>query len=315
MVYSNSNQSTQKPDFSNNCNDEVSCLICHRFAKEEDDSAFAIFPCNVRAFREEKFQVWRCHQCGTIHCLDQVDLNQYYGQYPYADATLNLPFRLFYQKLCQELTQWGFSKKSLILDYGCGNGLLIQYLKEKGFINAYGYDPYGASHSFGNADVLEYAPFNYIILQDVIEHLDDPNPTLEQLDSLLAPGGYIFIGTPNAKRLDLTQPELSDYYNPIHVPYHRHIYTPETLIELVRPWGWEACHFFDRPYSDTRWFSLNTRSWNQYQRLLDGTLNAVFEPIKISTALKSPRFWWYALFGYWQSFHTEMAILFRKIDQ
>jgi hypothetical protein len=129
---------------------------------------------------------------------------------------------------------------------------------------------------------------------------------------LLSPGGYIAIGTPNAAKLDLTRPRLSNYYNPVHVPYHLHIYTPESLESLGSRQGWEPVEFFDRPYSDTRWPSLNTRAWNEYQRHFDGTLDVVFEPINPGKVLTSYRFLFYAIFGYWLSFHTEMTLIFRK---
>lgn len=40
--------------------------------------------------------------------------------------------------------------------------------------------------------------FNLIVLSDVIEHLDNPALALENLASLLTPGGQLVISTPNA---------------------------------------------------------------------------------------------------------------------
>jgi SAM-dependent methyltransferase len=228
---------------------------------------------------------------------------------------LTWPYRIIYRKLHQRLIKHGFSKNHSLLDYGCGaNGLFLQYLKQKGFTNCYGYDPYGSPETFGNSTVLQQKPFNYILLQDVIEHVDDPDALLSELNHLLAPGGYILIGTPNAANIDLTRPDISDHYNPIHAPYHLHLYTPKTLESLGNCQGWEAVEFFDRAYYDIP-FVLNTRAWNEYQRLLDGTLNVILEPIKIWKALTSYKYLFYAIFGYWLSFKTDMALMFRKSDR
>ena len=291
----------------------LDCLICNHHIDPNDESAFVTFSCNVRAFMQEKFKVWRCPGCMTIHCLDVVDLAHYYAKYPIAQATLTLPLRLCYRNLYRQLTKHGFSKTHSLLDYGCGaNGMVVQYLRERGFASCYGYDPYGSQEGFGNPATLQQGPFDYILIQDVIEHVEDPNTLLCELDSFLAPGGYILIGTPNAANIDLTQPSVSDYYNEVHVPYHLHLYTRESLEPLGRRQGWQPVDFFDRPYHDTPWFVVNTRAWNEYQCLFDGTIDVVYESIKPWKALTSYRFMFHAIFGYFFSFQTGMAIMFHK---
>jgi SAM-dependent methyltransferase len=190
--------------------------------------------------------------------------------------------------------------------------LFLQYLRQRGFTDCYGYDPYAAQEDFGNSTILKQEPFDYILIQDVIEHVEDPDALLAELDSLLAPGGYILIGTPNAAKLDLTRPGVSDFYNEVHVPYHLHLYTREGLELLGCRQGWKPVNFFDRPYHDTPWFSVNTRAWNQYQRLFDGTIDVIYEPIKLWKALTSYKYLFYALFGYWLSFKTGISVMFYK---
>lgn len=294
------------------CAQNVDCPICSYQFDSKDESACVTFACNVRAFKHESFRVWRCPQCMTIHCLDHVDLAHYYEKYPFTQANLTRSLRLCYHNLLRRLTKHGFSRTHSLLDYGCGNGLFVQYLRDKGFPNCHGYDPYARKSGFGNPEILHNRQFDYIVLQDVIEHVEDPNVLLHTLNQHLAPGGYILIGTPNATHIDLTQPELSDYYNAVHVPYHLHLYTRQSLEMLGFCQGWQTTDFFDRPYHDTLWFGLNSRAWNQYQRLCDRTIDAVFEPINFWQALTSYNFLFYAAFGYWLSLRTEMAILFHK---
>lgn len=291
----------------------LDCLICNYHIDPNNESAFVTFSCNVRAFKDEKFKVWRCPGCGTIHCLDVVDLAHYYAKYPFAQAKLTLPLRLCYRNLGRQLTKHGFSKTDSFLDYGCGHGMVVQYLRECGFANSHGYDPYAPQEGFGNPTTLQRRPFDYILLQDVIEHVEDPNALLSELNALLAPGGHILIGTPNAANIDLTQPSLSDSYNEVHVPYHLHIYTREALESLGCRQGWKSVDFFDRPFHDLPpGFGVNARAWNEYQRLLDGTIDVIFEPIKYWKALTSYRFLFYTIFGYWLSYRTGMAVMFHK---
>ncbi|MCA1993302.1 MAG: class I SAM-dependent methyltransferase [Coleofasciculus sp. S288] len=270
------------------------------------------FPCNVRAYRGETFKVWRCPSCQTIHCLDIVDLARYYVNYPFAQARFPWLLRVCYGNLCQQLKKHGFSQTRSFLDYGCGSGLFVQYLQQCGFTNCHGYDPYAPQDGYGNPAILQQGSFDYILLQDVIEHVEEPNALLSELDALLAPGGYILIGTPNAANIDLTQASLSDYYNSVHVPYHLHIYTRESIELLGCRQGWKPVDFFNRPYHDTPWFGANSRAWNEYQRLLDGTINVIFESTKPWKALSSYHYLFYAIFGYWLSFKTEMAVMFHK---
>lgn len=288
----------------------LDCLICNYAADLNDQSLFATFACNVRAFKGEEFKVWRCPGCKTIHCLEVVDLDHYYAKYPIAGAVAHDSARACYRNLCQRLIKHGFKKTHRFLDYGCGgNGLFVQYLRDRGFTHCEGYDPY--SPRFGDPAILQKAPFDYILIQDIIEHVEDPDLLLSKLDGLLAPGGYVYIGTPNANNIDLTQPNVAEYYNEVHVPYHLHMYTRATLELLSDRQGWESVEFFEHPYPDL-WFGVNSRAWNQYVRLSDGTIDTIYEPTNIWKAVTSYRFLFYAFFGYWLSFRTSMAAVFRK---
>lgn len=286
------------------------CLICQHAVNPSDETAFVTMPCHVRAFWGETFRVWRCPGCRTIHCLEVVDLDRYYAAYPFTKATLTWPFKVFYRNLSSRMTQFGFAPGHSMLDYGCGNGLFVEYLRGRGFPYCHGYDPYGAREGFGNPAGLNDSPFDYILLQDVLEHVEDPNALLQEMDHHLRPGGHILVGTPNADSIDLQRTE--EFWNEIHAPYHLHIYTREAVESMGRQIGWTPVGFFDRPYSDRPWFGLNTRAAKVYQRLVGGTMDAVLEPLRLWTALSSPKFLYYALFGYWLSFHSDMAVMFRK---
>jgi hypothetical protein len=57
---------------------------------------------------------------------------------------------------------------------------------------------------------------------------------------------------------------------------------------------------------------MNSRAWNEYVRLFDGSLDVIYEPSQTWKALTSYRFLFYAIFGYWLSLRTNMSIMFHK---
>jgi SAM-dependent methyltransferase len=289
------------------------CLVCNYHIDPGNSDQFVAFPCNIRAFRTEYFQVWRCPNCQTIHTVEQVDLDHYYAKYPFGQAELTWFNRIIFSTSYRQFQQHGLQPHHKFLDYGCGvNGTFVKFLQEKGYQNCYGYDPYGPAGGTGNPDSLQQAPFDYILLQDIIEHVADPRALLQQLDQLLAPGGYLLLGTPNADHIDLSTPELSNSYNAVHVPYHLHLFNRQTVEALAQAQGWQVTQYYDRGYDDTPWFGLNTRAWNVYQRLQDGSLDVLFEPIPMAKLARSPEFLFNALFGYFLSYKTDMAIMFYK---
>jgi 2-polyprenyl-3-methyl-5-hydroxy-6-metoxy-1,4-benzoquinol methylase len=286
------------------------CSVCHYQIAENDPSLLTEFPCNVRAFQNEVFHLWRCPQCQNIHCLEIVDLDRYYSQSPITTAIPDFA-RACFKNILKRLKRHGFSRSKSLLDYGCGNGLFVQYLKELGYDRISGYDPYSAEEKLHGSKILRQAPFDYILLQDVLEHVEDPHALLQQLDSLIAPGGYVFISTPNADRVDLSQPDRPEYYNEAHAPYHLHMYTPKTLEALGYQYQWRPIEFFERPYHDLK-LGINSRFWTQYVHRFGGVLDVLYEPPQIWQVLLSPTLLIYYLFGYWLSFRTTMAIMFRK---
>lgn len=282
------------------------CAFCHH-RPDPVDVEHAAVPSNVRAFKDQAFTVWRCPTCRSLHCRDIVNLETYYANYPIA-KTLTDPMRVGLANTVARLQRHGLMQTSRVLDYGCGRGLLLQYLRECGYTNIVGYDRY--SDAFQDRAALRPAAYDVIVLQDVIEHVEDPRALLQELHTYLAPGGIVLVGTPRADHIRL-KPHTRDWLQ-LHPPYHLHIYTRAALLQLGAEQGWTAAEFYDRPYYDTRTVWFNARVAAKYQRFGDGTLDALFEPVPLRTLRRSPTCLFWAYFGYWFPRHTEMAVLFRK---
>jgi SAM-dependent methyltransferase len=119
------------------------------------------------------------------------------------------------------------------LDVGCGHGAIVHLLSERG-LDSHGIDvstyiveeaqAYAPSladrFAVGN---IEHGspfpgPFELVTCLEVLEHLPEPARALENITSVLAPGGRLIATTPNPEnRFPLSDPETAD---PTHISLH-----------------------------------------------------------------------------------------------
>jgi SAM-dependent methyltransferase len=76
-----------------------------------------------------------------------------------------------------------------VLDYGCGRGDFVEYLCARG-IPASGYDPFSEKYK-----TLPSEKFDVVTMIEVIEHTCEPYNELDEILTLLNPGGILFIET------------------------------------------------------------------------------------------------------------------------
>lgn len=98
----------------------------------------------------------------------------------------------------------GLTKDARILDVGCGSGALLYTLKESGFENLLGIDPfieenieYDNRLSILKKNIHELAgEWDLIMFHHTFEHLSDPLEVLQSVSRLLSPKGSCLIRTP-----------------------------------------------------------------------------------------------------------------------
>src|SRR6185369_5250482 len=103
-----------------------------------------------------------------------------------------------------------------IWDYGCGAGLFVKFLRDRGYENVSGYDAFVPEYS---VRYRQEGSYDAVVSYDVIEHADDTREFMVSLARLVKPGGILVIGTPNADNVPLER--IKD--PSLHPPYHRHI--------------------------------------------------------------------------------------------
>lgn len=258
---------------------------------------------NVRAFCHQEFTVWRCPYCRSLTTLEKFDFAKYYANYPIQAQQLDFPTRLFFSQRLKLLRKSGLKKNHRILDYGCGNGNFVRYLKTKGYVNSVGYDPY--SNEYCDPRLIE-DKFDFVTSQDVIEHTEDPKDYFRSLASLVSKGGMLVIGTPNASLVDIFS--QLDRVGRLHQPYHCHILTEEILVSLFEKSGFLVTNRFHRFYVDTFFPFLNSGFLFRYMQAVDGCVESGFEPIRLGLILRQPKLLLYGFLGRWLSPEQDITI-------
>jgi len=282
------------------------CVVCARETPEASLEQARVRS-NVRVFRAEKFAIWRCSSCRSIHAQDEVDLPSYYAKYPFHDLPLDWRLAVMYRNLLGRLRRAGLERSHRILDYGCGGGHLVRFLSKAGY-DARGFDEY--SPRFSDRSVLE-SRYDCIVSQDVIEHVAAPHTLLDEFKRLTNETALIAVGTPNASAIDLARPE--DFVHTLHAPYHRHILSKDALISAGERQGWSLARFYPTMYSNTRLPFLNEAFYLYYTRITDDTLDALLEPVRVGALLvRAPLTLFWGLFGYFFARGTDVMAVFKK---
>jgi 2-polyprenyl-3-methyl-5-hydroxy-6-metoxy-1,4-benzoquinol methylase len=286
------------------------CNICNKTSSSSVEEA--LVRSNVRKFRDEKFRIWRCPECHSVHAADEVDLAHYYREYPFHNigeaGDSDWMLQAMYRKQWKRLRAAGLKPEHAVLDYGCGGGAFVKFLRQQGYANVSGYDEY--SSTYGDKAVLE-KQYDMIVTQDVVEHVPEPWTFLTTLSGLLAPKGAVAIGTPNAEALDLQHPETR--VHTLHQPYHRHIMSKQMLLSLGKKLGWELLRYYPTMYSNTLIPFVNQRFLLHYFKTCDDTVDLASEPIQTKNPklyTLSTLFW--ALFGYFFAPETDVMVVYRK---
>jgi 2-polyprenyl-3-methyl-5-hydroxy-6-metoxy-1,4-benzoquinol methylase len=120
------------------------------------------------------------------------------------------------------------------LDFGCGNGGLVRYVRERTGAEAYGFEDgsiAATARQLGipvlGADALDEQPgaFDVVTAIEVIEHTLDPLAELRRIRGLLRPGGLLFLTTGNAAPFASALERWSYIVPEIHVSF----FEPGTL--------------------------------------------------------------------------------------
>jgi SAM-dependent methyltransferase len=282
------------------------CKICCYETSTPEPSDLGTVRGNTERFFGTSFRLWKCPRCLSIHNVDPVDFQDIYKDYPLNNRRLDIFARGTLGNLLKRIERAGLSKADSILDFGSGNGIFVQYLKERGYARVSGYDPY--TPEFSKPPTGEQ--YDCVVANDVIEHVADPRVTVEECVTLVKPGGILYLGTADSEPVDVSMPQK--HLMRLHQPFHRVIITQESLIKLGTQSGLTLMRAYRRSYMDTLLPFSNYRFLDEFNRALGHNMDLALHPSSGKVVMRRPSLFFYALFGYFFPSAYEPAVVLRK---
>lgn len=161
-----------------------------------------------------------------------------------------------------------------ILDVGCGRGVLLRQLADRGF-EAHGFEV-SESAAVGVdsriqlriADDLceaEYPDghFDQVIIWHVLEHVCDPRATIDEIRRILKPGGEVVVAVPNFSSLQARWSGPAWFH--LDLPRHLYHFPAAALARLLEESGFRitSSHHFSLRQNPFGWVqsALNKLTW------------------------------------------------------
>ena len=152
------------------------------------------------------------------------------------------------------------------LDVGCGRGVLLSELADRGFEThgversaaaAEGADPRATIRIVPELAAARYPDghFDAIVIWHVLEHLREPVATMREMHRILAPGGKLVVAVPNFSSLQARRSGAAWFH--LDLPRHVFHFPLETLRRLLVDTGFsvESEHHFSlrqNPFGDVQ---------------------------------------------------------------
>ncbi len=243
------------------------------------------------------FDLLACKGCGhhflNAHFSGDETVQLYTQYYPrssfstddYKPATYTKDFRSWFNG--EERAYSHVLPNSRVLDVGCGFGETLGYHKSRG-CEVYGIDAdenilriaerYGFNAKAGVfADkMFDEKFFDFVTMDQVIEHTDKPVQTLQNLYKILKPGGKLILSFPNDRGWGARL--FKKAWIHWHTPYHLQFFSKASLKLAAEKSGLKV----------EEWRTITSSEWLYYQKIH----NLCIPSIGVSSHFWSPKKGW-----------------------
>ena len=259
-----------------------SCVICGSGAVLD---AFSIRNAD---YPDSEANVVKCRDCGvgrTEYVSGRIPTEEeypdsYYSYSPNGYSKLKVrakhaldvaaPYVFSRALLNRWLTMQPPKRTGAVLDVGCGCGVSLDRWKSLGW-STFGTEisekPVEICRAKGHKAVVATSPeglfepeqFDWITLDNVLEHMDEPESILGSLRPSLKPDGVLTICVPNFGSGDAKL--FGPYWDALAYPEHRFHYTGVGVSQLLRRNGFEALRVTYQPRFHSRPTMRNVRAY------------------------------------------------------
>lgn len=225
----------------------MQCKIC------KNTSIKALFSANDYLTRQQ-FSIVKCTSCNCVYTdvhFTESQMKPFYMQEGYKKngAMFNKLLELIIVVSRKIRVQYitSYIKKGTVLDIGCGRGIELNLLSNKGF------DCYGTEKGWRKppADMKRIklfskelgdchfptAFFDAVLLFHSYEHLPEPVQTMNEIKRITKKDGLLFIEVPN---IESWQARLTkSHWFHLDVPRHLFHFSPQTLKTIIETNGFK----------------------------------------------------------------------------
>jgi 2-polyprenyl-3-methyl-5-hydroxy-6-metoxy-1,4-benzoquinol methylase len=154
--------------------------------------------------------------------------------------------KVFRNRKLVSLSAIPLNRESRILDVGCGAGERIYALREIGFRNVSGVDPYiGGDIEYANGVKIAKKPvhdlqgtWDVIMYHHAFEHVPEPVAELHAVARLLRPGGVCLLRIPTVS--SFAWEHYREYWYQIDAPRHAFLHSVESVALLAERTGFRV---------------------------------------------------------------------------
>lgn len=207
-------------------------------------------------FHGDEVDIDQCRVCGLHATAGRPEREELARWYHYeggaaADERFSGLLELLMRRLraarASALTGLVGHTSGRVLDVGCGRGVMLEVLQQRGWsvwgteideaVAASAQARLGPERVWiGDLPECPFAgPFELIVFFHVLEHLSDPYAALQRARELLAPNGAVVVSVPNLESLQAKL--VGPQWLHLDVPRHRWHFTPATLTRLAERAG------------------------------------------------------------------------------